>query len=143
MHREYGRQATGSTIRKLQFGMTMANQIQITLRHVDRSDALETRIRRSVQKLERLCGRILSSRIVIEAPHHHRRQGRQFVVRVGVKVPGEEIIVDRDHHEDAYVALRDAFEAAGRQLEDYVRRRRNEGKNRPGDRRHAAVEGAQ
>lgn len=107
----------------------MANQIQITLRQVERSDALESRIRRSVQKLERVYGGILGSRIVIEAPHHHQRQGRQFVVRVGIKVPGGEIIVNRDHHEDPYVALRDAFEAAGRQVEDYVRRRRGEVKS--------------
>ena len=40
---------------------------------------------------------------------------------------GEELIVGRaqplDHaHEDVYVAIRDAFDAAGRQLEDHARR---------------------
>jgi cold shock CspA family protein len=44
-------------------------------------------------------------------------------------MPGEEIIADRhpakhQAHEDVYVALRDAFNAARRQLEDYVRKRR-------------------
>jgi len=101
----------------------MSSPMQITLRHMERSDALETRVRRLVQRLERLHSGILSSRIVIEAAHHLRHQGRAFVVRLEIKVPGDEIIVDRDHHEDPYVALRDAFEAAGRQVEDYARRR--------------------
>jgi ribosomal subunit interface protein len=112
--------------------------MQITLRHVERSDALESRIRRSVRKLERLYGGILGSRIVVEAPHNRQQQGRQFSVRVEVKVPGNDIVVNREHHEDPYVALRDAFSAAGRQVEDYARRQRREIRAR----RAAIAEGA-
>jgi len=36
-------------------------------------------------------------------------------------VPGSEIVVDRQENGDVYVALRDAFDAAKRQLEDYTR----------------------
>jgi cold shock CspA family protein len=41
-------------------------------------------------------------------------------------VPGGEIVVNRNHpldhaHEDVYVAMRDSFDAARRQLEDHVR----------------------
>ena len=121
----------------------MANQIQITLRHVDRSETLETRIRRAVQKLERLYGGILGSRVVIEAPPHHSRKGGHFAVRVEVKVPGGEIVVNRDHDEDPYVALRDAFEAAGRQVEDYVRRRRGEVKSHAGAAQSVPAGGAE
>jgi ribosome-associated translation inhibitor RaiA len=39
-------------------------------------------------------------------------------VRVDLRVPGREIVASREHHEDVYVALRDAFESAHRQLED-------------------------
>jgi cold shock CspA family protein len=46
-------------------------------------------------------------------------------------VPGSEIVVNRDQHEDVYVALRDAFDAARRQLEDYGRRLRRETKTHP------------
>jgi len=102
----------------------MANQIQITLRQVQRSDALEARIRSGVRKLERLYGGILSSRIVVESPHNHHSQGRHFVVRLEIRVPGEQIVVNHEHHEDAYVALRQAFDAAARQVEEFARRRR-------------------
>jgi ribosome-associated translation inhibitor RaiA len=43
-------------------------------------------------------------------------------VRIDLKVPGKEIVVNRDHDEDIYVALRDAFDVARRQLEDHARR---------------------
>jgi hypothetical protein len=41
-------------------------------------------------------------------------------------VPGSEIVVNRDQDEDLYVALRDAFDAARRQLEDYGRTQRGD-----------------
>ena len=37
-------------------------------------------------------------------------------------VPGHELIVNRDHDEDVYVALRDAFASVTRRLEDVARR---------------------
>jgi cold shock CspA family protein len=48
------------------------------------------------------------------------------VVRIDLKVPGGEIVVNHDHHQDVYVALRDAFAAARRRLEDVLRRTRGE-----------------
>jgi cold shock CspA family protein len=64
-------------------------------------------------------------------PHQHKHQGNLFNVRIDIGVPGNEIVVDRDQHEDVYVALRDAFDAAKRQLEDYSRRLRRETKTHP------------
>lgn len=100
--------------------------LQITVRNIEHSDALETRIRDKTQKLEEFCKHIMSCRVVVEAPHKHHHQGKQFNVRIEIGVPGNEIVVNRDHHEDVYVALRDAFNAAKRQLEDYVRKIRGD-----------------
>jgi hypothetical protein len=52
-------------------------------------------------------------------------------------VPGKDVVVDRagslDHaHEDVYVAIRDAFDAAARRLEDHARKMRGDVKNHPG-----------
>ena len=99
----------------------MQTPLQITIRDVDHSEALETRIRDKAQKLEEFFKHIMSCRVVVEAPHKHHHQGKQFNVRIDIGVPGNEIVVNRDHHEDVYVALRDAFDAAKRQLEDYAR----------------------
>ena len=100
--------------------------LQITIRDIVPSEALEKRIRDKVEKLDRFFNHITSCRVVVEEPHRHHRQGKQYNVRIDISVPGHEIVVNHDHHEDVYVALRDAFNAASRQLEDYVRQLRGD-----------------
>jgi ribosome-associated translation inhibitor RaiA len=112
------------------YDRTMSDQVQITVRGFEQSEALEARIRRLLARLECRHAAILGCRVVVEAPHRAKHQGVQFVVRLDLKVPGGEIIVNRDHHEDPHVALRDAFNAAGRQLADLARRRRDTARSR-------------
>ncbi|MDD5385051.1 MAG: ribosome-associated translation inhibitor RaiA [Gallionella sp.] len=100
--------------------------LQITIRDVEHSEALETHIRSKAEKLEEFFKHITSCRVVVEVPHKHHHQGKQFNVRIDIGVPGSEIAVNRDHAEDVYVALRDAFDAAKRQLEDYARKIRGD-----------------
>ena len=107
----------------------MQTDLQITVRDMEHSPALERRIREKVKKLEQVYPRIMGCRVVLESPHRHKHQGKQFIVRLDVTVPGKEIVVNHDHHEDAYVALRDAFNAARRQLEEYGRIQRGDVKN--------------
>ena len=109
----------------------MQMPLQITIRDVDHSEALETRIRDKVAKLEEFSKNIISCRVVVEVPHKHHHQGKQFNVRIDIGVPGSEIVVNRDHAEDVYVALRDTFDAAKRQLEDYARKIRGDIKAHP------------
>jgi len=103
--------------------------LQITFRHMDSSDAVAARIRERSEELERFFDRIVSCRVVVECRHPRRQQGNLFRVRVDLKVPGDEIVVGRDTqahhaHEDVYVAIRDAFDATRRLLEDHVRQGR-------------------
>lgn len=95
--------------------------LQITLRNLARSAAVEADIRKRAGKLERFHQHIVSCRVVVELPSRHKHQGKEFVVRLDIKVPGSEIVVNHDHHEDLYVALHEAFDAAQRQLEDHAR----------------------
>ena len=101
----------------------MANQLQITLHGVDRSPALEDDIRAKAEKLRHVHGAITSCRVVVERPHRHHHQGGQFVVRLRLEVPGTSIAINQDHADDVHVAVRDAFDAARRRLEEHVRRR--------------------
>jgi len=96
--------------------------MQITIRDFENSEALETHIREKAKKLDEFFNHIMSCRVVVEMPHKHHHQGKQFNVRIDIGVPGNEIVVNRDYSEDVYIALRDAFDAAKRQLEDYVRK---------------------
>ncbi|WP_020698432.1 HPF/RaiA family ribosome-associated protein [Reyranella massiliensis] len=108
----------------------MPSWLQITFRNIDASPAVETKIRERARELEQFFDRIVSCRVVIEAPNR-RRHGDLFHIRVDLKVPGKEIVVKRDPsehhaHEDIYVAVRDCFDAVRRQLEDHVRHRRGD-----------------
>jgi ribosomal subunit interface protein len=105
--------------------------LQITFRQMETSLAVEEAIAKRVDKLDQYHDRIMSCRVVVQAPHRHHHKGKLFAISVDLKVPGGEIAVNRsqteDHaHEDVYVAIRDAFDAVERQLEDFARRHRGE-----------------
>ena len=100
--------------------------LQVTYRDMERSEALDARIRGKAVKLEEFHPHVVSCHVVVEERHRHRHQGRQFTVSIDLRVPGHEVVINRDHHEDVYVALRDAFDAAGRKLEDLARLQRGD-----------------
>lgn len=100
--------------------------VEIVFHNVDRSPAVEAAVRERVAKLEQFSESITSCRVTVEAPHRHHQQGNLFAVRVDLRFPGGEAVVNRspseNHaHEDVYVALRDAFKAARRQIQDHER----------------------
>jgi ribosome-associated translation inhibitor RaiA len=132
--------------------------LQITFRNMPRSSAIEENIREKAAKLDSLFDGIMSCRVIVEAPHRHHYKGKAYVVRIDMTVPGGELVINRapkrldaakatdpeeletdlaeSHepskhaaHEDVYVAIRDAFNAAGRKVRDYVRRRREKQKS--------------
>lgn len=103
--------------------------LQIAFRNVDPSEAVEAYIRERAEKLDKFYDRIMACRIVIEVPHKHHHKGNLYRARIDLTVPDGELVIskgagDEHAHEDIYVAIRDAFDGAQRQLEDYVRRRR-------------------
>ena len=108
--------------------------LQITFRGLPPSDAIEAKVRERAEKLDRFHARITSCRVVIDAAHRRHHKGNLYNVRIDLTVPGGELVVnrephERDTHQDPYVALRDAFDAAGRRLEDHIRRQRGEVKS--------------
>ena len=108
--------------------------LQITFRNMEGSDAMKANIEERAGKLDQVCDQIMSCRVMVEAQHRHRQAGNLYHVRIDLTVPGNELVVSREAHEhhshtDVYVAIRDAFDAARRQLENYVRQRRREVKS--------------
>lgn len=112
----------------------MESPLEIDYRHIQASPAIESAIRESVDKLQRFHPHILGCAVTVDAAHRHRRKKRQYTVHLRLRVPGQVIAVSRDDgegHEDLYIALRDAFDAARRQLEDHARVSRGEVKTHP------------
>lgn len=111
--------------------------IQVTFREVDHSDAVKEMCEKEVMKLERFHHRITSCRVTISAPHRHHNKGSLFSVAVDLTVPGGEVVVNKSHHdahehEDLFTAIKDAFRAARRRLEDFSRKQRHEVKTHEG-----------
>ncbi|MBD3619406.1 MAG: HPF/RaiA family ribosome-associated protein [Chromatiales bacterium] len=108
--------------------------LQITYRHMEKSEALDTRIRERADKLEQFAPNIMSCRVVVDAPHQHKHKGVHYRISVDVTLPGHEIAVTRSPdqhgaHEDPYVVVRDVFDALERQLEETMRRRKQQVKH--------------
>jgi cold shock CspA family protein len=109
----------------------MLTDPQITFRNMSSSPAVEADVRRRIAWLERFHPAIVGCHVAIEAPRRRHRQGGLFRIRIEVAVPGGEVVVsrapDEDHaHADVYVAIRDAFRAARRELMDRARRIRGD-----------------
>lgn len=100
--------------------------VQITFRDIPRSEAVEAAIRERVARLDRFSDHIMSCRVTIGIIEKHQHQGKLFNIRVNMKLPGSELVVNRDKAEDIYVAIRDAFDAVKRKLEEHVQRVRGE-----------------
>jgi ribosomal subunit interface protein len=104
----------------------MEIQLQITSRNIELSEAIRSEITKKAEKLDKFHERITRCRVVVEAPHRHHHQGIKYSVNINMTVPGGELIVKKQSHEDLYVAIRDSFNAAKRKLEDFARRQRGD-----------------
>ncbi|MEL7492281.1 MAG: HPF/RaiA family ribosome-associated protein [Pseudomonadota bacterium] len=108
----------------------METDPKIAFEGLEPSDAISARVRNEIAKLERFFGRITACRAVIAKPQKRHVHGDLYSVSVHLTLPdGREVMANRnppkDHaHEDVYVAIRDAFMAARRQLQDEARKLR-------------------
>lgn len=112
----------------------MAMPLEITFHNMDHSDAVEARVREKVEHLEKISDRLTHCRVTIEAPHRHLRKGNTYHVRILLDAPQGQVAVSRDPghahaHEDVYVAIRDAFDAAERQLKQHRQKLRGDVKS--------------
>lgn len=115
----------------------MPVNLQVTYRDFPPPALSEERIRERLDRLCKLHPRITGCHVVAESPHHHHRKGRLYRIRIDLTVPGGELVINRDHHdkhghEDFYVALRDAFQAAERRLQRFAERQSGDVKSHEG-----------
>ena len=119
--------------------------VQTTFRNMDPSASVAARVQEEADKLDAYFDRITSCRVMVEAPHRHHRRGDPFHIRIELGVPGKGLVVthgpalkpegqEKRHkrleaggpHKDVYAAIRDAFQAMRRQLQDHARDLRNQ-----------------
>jgi ribosomal subunit interface protein len=110
----------------------MNTNLEIAFHNMDTSEALEAYIRERAEKLERLYDRLVGMRVAVEKQHRQHRTGNVFDVHIELMVPGQDIVVSRKPakanekyaNPDARTSVRDAFDAAERQLIEYKQKQR-------------------
>lgn len=130
--------------------MTTPIPMQITYLHAEASPYIEEMIQSEAVKLERFYPRIVGCRVTVEQGTG-RQMGNLWHIRVELSVPGGEIVVQsepslggmarqtnkrairkglevRRERQILHRAVRDAFKAARRQLQDYARKQRGDTK---------------
>jgi ribosomal subunit interface protein len=101
--------------------------LQITFRNLPASPSIEATIRARADRLDQFASDIMRCEVTIEVVGKHRHQGRRYAVHIDLTLAGAEIVISRNHeNEDVAVALRAAFDAAARKLEDHVQVRRGD-----------------
>ncbi|MBI5048296.1 MAG: HPF/RaiA family ribosome-associated protein [Deltaproteobacteria bacterium] len=106
----------------------MKLQLQITARNFELTDLIRENIQEKAEKLDSVYTHIMRCRVVVEVPHRHKHKGILYNVHIYMTVPGGELAIKREPNEDIYIAIRDSFDAARRQLEDYARKQRGDTK---------------
>lgn len=109
----------------------MSNEFQIVFHNIDQSEALTDSVNKRVEKLRRYNGDIIGGRVVLDSPHNNHHKGKVYSVTLELRTPNKEVVVtqeqhDNHAHEDLYVAIRDAFNAAERQLKSVDKKHRKQ-----------------
>ena len=111
--------------------------LEISYRDIPKTDELDNLIREKAEKLDQVCDHINSCRIAVEKAHENPSHGSPYRVRIDMTVPpGHELVVSKNPSEgNQYTPLetivRDAFEAARRQLIELNDRQQGEVKQHP------------
>lgn len=100
--------------------------VQIVSRDLYLSKHLETTILEKASKLDTFYSRITRCQVVIEPQTHHHWKSQSYKVRIDLSVPGAELVVNHHENQDLKIAIRDAFDAAKRQLRDYAHQQRGD-----------------
>ena len=119
----------------------MDTPLEIHFHGIEKSEAVEERVREKVSKLEKHFGRMTRCRVVLEAPHRSPQKPKVFQVKIEISLPRRQPIVvchEREGahaHEELPLAIRDAFEAALRKVDDVgakaIRTKLERGRRRP------------
>ena len=107
----------------------MTNEFQVVFHNIDQSDAVMDAVNKRINKLERYCDQIITGRVVLDSPHNNHHKGKVYSVGLEIHTPQKEVRVNQEQHdnhahEDLYVAIRDAFNAAERQLKSIDKKHR-------------------
>jgi ribosome-associated translation inhibitor RaiA len=106
--------------------------LEINLKDVRNREVIEILIREKVEKLDRMCDRIISCHVAVESIQNVRHSGHSYHLRIDLQIPPHHhIVVKRDPKKGAVqeelltTVIREAFDATWRQIQEVKDRHRN------------------
>src|SRR5664279_2805496 len=106
--------------------------LDITFENSEPSEAIRSEVEKQAKRLEKFSDRVTSCHVAVIAPQTRHRKGGLFKIDIRVAMPEhKDIIVTKTHgdapeHAHVAIAIKDAFAAAQRQIEDAVREMRGQ-----------------
>ncbi|WOJ89725.1 HPF/RaiA family ribosome-associated protein [Methylocapsa polymorpha] len=106
--------------------------LEITFQNSEPSEAIRSEVEKHAKRLEKFHDRITSCNVTVIAPQTRHRSGDLFKIDIRIAMPEhKDVIVTKTHgdapeHEHVEVAIKDAFAAAQRQIEDVARELRGQ-----------------
>jgi hypothetical protein len=127
----------------------------ITFRGMRANTSVAEDIERRLNKLVVFCPSMVSARVIVSSRRRRQHGSNRYRVGIAVGVPQREVAITHEpsarqraraltllrarkqeepapSHRELKVAIRDAFDAARRRLQDYSRLRRHKNGRRPG-----------
>ena len=111
--------------------------VEISYRNVDKTDEIESLVQEKINKLQKFCSQMTSCRVAIEKAHDHPSSGSPYRVRLDITVPpGHELAVvenpgEGNQYKELQTVIRDAFEAARRQVVELNEKQQDQVKHHP------------
>ena len=106
--------------------------VEIAFRHCEPLGEIRSEAAKQVRRSEKFSPRITSCHVIVTGPETRHRRGGLFEVELRIAMPEHnDVVVDTLHgdapqREHALVAIRYAFDAAVRQIEDVAREMRDQ-----------------
>jgi ribosome-associated translation inhibitor RaiA len=104
----------------------MQRPLEIHLHDIVPLPSLEPEIRRRVAKLEQWAADLVGCRFSLDAEANRHKQGHDYRITIEAFLPDGHLVVSHHHGTDALLALRAAFDAMDRKLDDRAQIRSRE-----------------
>ena len=106
----------------------MKTPLEISFKGLEKSRAVEAKVAERAARLERHFDRMTHVRAVVSAPNKLAHKGKHFEVKLEIGIPGGAPVIiseepaGNDARSDLMIAIRNAFDAAERRLDDVAER---------------------
>ncbi len=113
----------------------MQAPIEIAFQHCEPTEEIQAEIAKQAKRLEKFSDRLTSCHVAFVGPQTRHRQGELFKIDIRIAMPEHHDVMvtrargDAPEREHPLVAIREAFDAAVRQIEDFARDTRDQVKD--------------